>query len=70
MAVIFAHKPQTSRTNPLPVGDSGGAVTFKEDNEYCILGVISTPNYYPRLGFLATRKWLNKKVSLNISDTT
>jgi hypothetical protein len=42
MAVIFAHKPQTSRTNPLPVGDSGGAVTFKEDNEYCILGVIST----------------------------
>jgi hypothetical protein len=45
MAVIFAHKPQTSRTNPLPVGDSGGAVTFKEDNEYCILGVISTLIY-------------------------
>jgi hypothetical protein len=42
------------------VGDSGGSVTFKEDNEYYILGVISTPNYYPRLGFLNTRRWLNK----------
>jgi hypothetical protein len=36
MAVIFAHKPQTSRTNPLPVGDSGGAVTFK-DRLWCLI---------------------------------
>ena len=42
------------------VEDNGGAITFKKNNEYYILGVISASNYYLRLGSSNTRKWLNQ----------
>jgi hypothetical protein len=41
-------------------GDNGGAVTFKKNNEYYILGVINASNYYPRLGSSNIREWLNQ----------
>jgi len=52
--------PDGSYKYPVKAGDSGGAVTFKKNNEYYILGVVSSQNYYPRLGDPSARKWLNK----------
>jgi len=52
--------PDDSYQYPVKAGDSGGAVTFKKNNEYYILGVVTGKNYYPRLSAPSAREWLNK----------
>ncbi len=52
------YKPSKYYTYSVINGDSGGAVTFKKDGEYYILGVISSRNYYPRFNG-DIRKWIN-----------
>jgi hypothetical protein len=53
-------KAYQSHQSLTKAGDNGGAVTFKKNNEYYILGVINASNYYPRLGSSNIREWLNQ----------
>ncbi|CAB5496206.1 Lipoprotein, ToxR-activated gene, TagA [Bathymodiolus thermophilus thioautotrophic gill symbiont] len=45
---------------PLAIfGFTGGAVTFEENNEYYLLGILNASTTYSRLGLPKTREWLN-----------
>ena len=52
--------PDDTYDYPVRSGDSGGAVTYQDGDDYFVLGVVSSKNYYPRLG--VRRDWFSRIV--------
>lgn len=53
--------PDNTYDYPVRAGDSGGPVTYKDGENYYVLGVVATRNYYPRLG--ARRGWFSSIIN-------